>query len=180
MRKDSKTYCENQVLRAIHARRSIRKFTEQPVSRDDLRTVLQAGLSAPSGLGRYPMRFMVFQGEDARRALFAAHCKHSGPYVLGAPAFIALFMDQRRVYNAMKDHQGMGACMENMLLAAHSLDLGTVWIGEITSGQNEIVTQLNLDPEIYELQGGICLGYPAQTPSAPETGPLEDYLLEEF
>ena len=89
-------------------------------------------------------------------------------------------MDLRKVYNPMKDHQGMGACMENMLLAAHSLDLGTVWIGEFTGAQGDILKKLELDPEIYELQAGICLGYPAHSPAAPKTARLEDYLLEAF
>ena len=179
---------ENPVLKALLDRRSIRKFTADPVPRGQLRAVLTAGIYAPRGLGKDAMRFMVFEHgghnepdeRSAReREIFAAKCPHSAAYVRSAPVFIALFMDKERTYHPAKDYQGMGACMENMLLAAHALGLGAVWIGELVSGGAEIAAALELDARHYELQAGICLGYPAEQRKRPDYR-LEEYLLRDY
>ena len=173
-------HAENCLLQGIYGRRSIRKFEEGGVSREQVREILKAGLAAPTGKGMNPVRFLVLEADDPRREFFVAGCHHSKPYVRSAPYFIALYLDLDHIYHVMKNHQGVGACIENMLLAARALGLGTVWIGEITGTARDITVHLGLDPDKYELQAGICLGVPAQKPTPKKDAPLETFLLEEF
>ncbi|MFT8153624.1 nitroreductase family protein, partial [Salmonella enterica] len=55
------------------------------------------------------------------------------------------------MYSATKDHQSIGACMQNMLLAVHSLGLGGVWLGEILNREEQDLNVLGLDREAYGL-----------------------------
>jgi nitroreductase len=77
-----------------------------------------------------------------------------------APVLIPVFVDRKAMYNDVKDHQAMGACIQNMLLAAHSLGLGAVWLGEILKSADQVRQLLGL-PENLELMAVIALGHPA-------------------
>ena len=167
----------NPVLDAIRHRRSIRRFTEQPVSREDLLAVVEAGRWAPSGLNNQPWRFLVIAGNDPRLALTAGLTKY-GHIVERAKALICVFLDKDTMYSPMKDHQSAGAVIQNMLLAAHSLGLGAVWLGEIANRGDEVVRALGL-AETLELQAVIALGHPDQQGSSDRKD-LRDLLLEEF
>jgi len=79
----------------------------------------------------------------------------------------------------MKDHQGAGACIQNMLLATHALGLGAVWLGQIVNDQAASLAAIDLDENKYELQAVIALGHPDQKGSS-ERKPLSDLLLEEL
>jgi len=59
----------------------------------------------------------------------------------------------------VKDLQAIGACMQNMLLAAHSLGLGASWQGEILNRADEVEELLGV-PSYYELMAVLTLGYP--------------------
>jgi nitroreductase len=83
------------------------------------------------------------------------------------------------MYNPMKDHQGAGACPQNMLLAAHSLGLGAVWIGEIVNQEPRVTEALGLDPADLEMQAVVALGHPDQKGSA-DRKPLSALLLEDI
>ena len=58
-----------------------------------------------------------------------------------APVSIAVFADRKAMYNDVKDHQAMGACIQNMLLAAHALNLASVWLGEILHNTDKVASQ---------------------------------------
>ena len=64
------------------------------------------------------------------------------------------------MYDRTKDVQSIGACIQNMLLALHSLGLGGVWLGEILK-KKEMVNELLGAPESYEMMAVVALGYPA-------------------
>ncbi|WP_319780830.1 nitroreductase [Maridesulfovibrio sp.] len=168
----------NPVLDALRERRSIRKFTDAPVSRDDLTAILEAGRWAPSGLNNQPYRFLVIQEDDARASQLA-ECTKYGHIVKAAKVLICIFLDRRTVYSEMKDHQGAGACTQNMMLAAHSLGLGTVWLGEIINQQDQVLDVLRLPAEQYELQVILALGHPDQKGSS-KRNELSEYMLEDF
>ncbi|WP_415718599.1 nitroreductase family protein [Maridesulfovibrio sp.] len=168
----------NPVLDALRGRRSIRKFTNDPVDREDIATILDAGRWAPSGLNNQPYRFLVIHDDDAR-AESLAECTKYGHIVKAAKALICIFLDKEATYSEMKDHQGAGACIQNMMLAAHSLGLGTVWLGEIVNQQDKVLDKLNLPADRYELQVVIATGHPDQKGSATRNE-LSEYMLEDF
>lgn len=168
----------NPVLNALFERRSIRKYTEQPVSREDLTIILEAGRWAPSGLNNQPWKFLVIKDEDQRTEALAELTKY-GHVVRAAKVLICLFLDKDKMYNEMKDHQAVGGCIQNMMLAAHSLGLGTVWLGEIINQQDQVLEALNIDKNKYELQAVIALGHPDQKGSSSRKE-LSELMLEEY
>jgi len=115
------------VLEAIFTRRSIRKFTGQQVSEEDLRTILRAGCYAPSATDRRPWQFIVVRDPE-KLAAFAAGLRY-GKMIPQAGCAV--------VVCGNKAAQGMtgfliedcSAAIQNILLAAHGLGLGAVWCG---------------------------------------------------
>jgi nitroreductase len=147
-----------ELLEGIYTRRSVRQFTDQPVERELLLEIIEAGTWAPSGLNNQPWRFVIVQGADVRGNLAKLTKYHF--VIEGAPACIAVFIDQSVMYHDTKDHQAIGACVQNMLLAAHALGLGAVWLGEILKNAEGVRTLLGL-PEQMELMAIVALGHPA-------------------
>jgi len=159
-------------------RRSIRKYTEEPVTREELTAILEAGRWAPSGLNNQPCRFLVVQAGDPRQEALAGCTKYSH-ILMSAKALIAVFLDKARMYHPLKDQQSAGACIQNMLLAIHGLGLGGVWIGEILNQSDEVFAALSLDPDKLEFMALIALGRPA-TAGASSRMDLSQFLLEPF
>lgn len=168
----------NPVLKAIHERRSVRKYTDESVARDDILRILEAGRWAPSGLNNQPWRFLVLLSGDSRQAALAG-CTKYAPIVRAAPVLVCVLLDRAAMYHEIKDHQAAGACIQNMLLAAHALDLGAVWLGEIINQAEQAMAALRLDPAKLELQAVLALGRPAH-PGASSRRELSELLLEEF
>ncbi|QGY38609.1 nitroreductase family protein [Pseudodesulfovibrio cashew] len=169
---------DNPVFQALLSRRSIRKYTDEPVSREEIAAILEAGRWAPSGLNNQPWRFLVVTRDDPRHEKLAECTKYSH-IVRASAACICVLLEKEAMYNEMKDHQGAGACIQNMLLAIHALDLGAVWLGQIVNDQAASLGALGLDEATYELQAVLALGHPDQKGSSNRKE-LSELLLEEF
>ncbi len=167
-----------QVLEAIYNRRSIRKFTQEDVSREDVRRILDAGRWAPSGLNNQPWRFLVLNPRDERKDRLE-DCTKYGHIVRAANVLLAVFLDKKTKYHHEKDCQGAGACIQNMLLAAHALGLGAVWLGEIINQESRVHQVLGTDPEQLELMAVVVLGHPDQKGSSRRRE-LKELMLEDF
>lgn len=169
---------DNPVFKAILERRSIRKYTDEPVSRDDITAILEAGRWAPSGLNNQPWRFLVITKDDPRHAKLA-ECTKYAHIVNNSAACICVLLEKAAMYSEMKDHQGVGACIQNMLLATHALGLGAVWLGQIINDQAASLGALGLSEDTYELQAVLTLGHPDQKGSSTRKE-LSEILLEDF
>lgn len=169
---------DNEVLQAIFERRSIRKFENKSILREQIETVLQAGRWAPSGLNNQPWRFLVIYSGDSRQEALADATKY-GRIVQRAGALINVFLDKENMYDYTKDCQGVGACIQNMLLAIHSLGLGGVWLGEILNKDKQVMQSLKLDREKYQLMGVVALGYPGEVGKSDRKD-LKALLLEDL
>ena len=165
------------LLEGIYSRRSVRDFTDEPVTREAVTEILTAGSWAPSGLNNQPWRFAIVQGVEKRNEL--ARLTKYRRVIESAPVAIAVFCDREAMYNDMKDHQGIGACLQNMLLAAHALGLGAVWLGEIVKSAAEVRALLGL-AESMELMAVVALGHPARTNQRSPRKKLNDLILGEF
>ena len=114
-------------LTVIHSRKSVRNFTGEPVSRQDLEEILRAGMAAPSAVGRSPWEFVVVTERAMLDALreglpYARMLDKAGAAIVvcGIPAKAHL----EKVEYAVID----GTCAsENILLAVEALGLGAVW-----------------------------------------------------
>lgn len=164
------------VLEAIYGRRSVRRYTDEPVTREEVLEIIRAGSWAPSGLNNQPWRFAVVRDGEKRKAL-AGLTKYRH-IVEGAPVSIAVFCDRAAMYNDTKDHQSMGACLQNMLLAAHALGLGAVWLGEILKSADQVRELLEL-PKEMELMAVVALGRPAEGPRAGDRKDLAELIVKD-
>jgi nitroreductase len=165
------------LLEGIYTRRSTREFVEQPVERDQLLEIIRAGTWAPSGLNNQPWRFVIVQKADVKKEL-GKQTKY-GYVIERAPVCIAVFVDRKVMYNDVKDHQAMGACIQNMLLAAHSLGLGAVWLGEILKNAEGVRTLLGL-PKDMELMAVVALGHPKVQKHTSSRIAVSEVLLKEL
>jgi nitroreductase len=165
---------EEATLDLIRTRRSIRKFTGAPVDDAALEMILEAGRWAPSGLNNQPWRFAVIRDASLKEAI--SKLTHYGRTVLAADLLIPVFLDREKSYHREKDCQGIGACLQNMLLAIHSFGLGAVWLGEIIKSDGEIRALLCLG-DTLELMAVLAVGHPAEKPKPTSRRPLEDLVV---
>lgn len=115
------------VFDAIFTRRSIRKYLPDPISQEDLDRILGAGMSAPSAGNSQPWRFIVVRDQAARQSIAELH-----PYAkmaAGAPLSVAVCADTQAEKYPGFWVQDCSAAIQNMLLAARGLGIGSVWTG---------------------------------------------------
>lgn len=173
-------------LEAIRTRRSIRRFKPDPLPEDVLKEILTAATLAPSGKNEQPWRFVVVR-EDKRpeliavmRAGLAARKAESIP--LGSSEWTTKVMEQAPVtllifntdeedpfgrkdfgdvFSNMVDVQSIGAAIQNLLLAAQELGVGSLWICDIFYAYGEVCAWLN---EQHQLIAAVSLGYADEAP----------------
>ena len=162
------------IIETIKARRSVRKFTPDPVSDEQIERILEAGRWAPSGLNNQPWRFAVVR--DRGLIMEIAKLTHYSRIVLGAQVLIPVFIDTTTIYHREKDIQGIGACLQNMLLGIHSLGLGAVWLGEIIRSNLMIKQLLSLGDDL-ELMAVVALGWPDEKPRTTKRKALKDLIV---
>ncbi len=155
---------ENDVLKTIKSRRSVRAYKPDAVPSELLDAVLEAGTYAPTGGGRQSPVIVAVTSEKIRNQIAELNAAVMGkdvdPYY-GAPAII-LVLAEGTARTFVED----GSCvLENMMLAASSLGLGSVWVHrerEIFDSEQgkKLLREWNL-PETLRGVGSIALGYPA-------------------
>ncbi len=168
------TISDSAILKAIYERRSVRQFLDAPVSRDAVLEALKAACWAPSGLNNQPWRFAIVQ-DSANKEALAALTRYSAT-LKSAAVLVVVLLDREASYDHTKDCQAVGACLQNMLLAFHSMDLGAVWIGEILKNGDRVVETLKL-PERLELMAVVAVGHPAHRNQKSHRRPIEELIL---
>ena len=153
----------NPVLQAIQSRRSVRRFKPDMVPAELLDQVLQAGTYAATGMGRQSPIILAVTDPKVRDQLsrmYAAIMGSDKDPFYGAPVVLVVLADKSRptcVYDG-------SLVMGNLMLAAHSLGLGSCWIHrakeEFESPEGKaLLTSLGIQGE-YEGIGHCILGYP--------------------
>jgi nitroreductase len=112
---------------ALMRRRSVRAYTDEPVSEDQLRRILAAGMQAPSANNRQPWHFVVVRRRERLDRM--AEALPFGKMLAQAPLGIVVCADSGLQPNAGYWAQDCAAATQNILLACHALGLGAVWIG---------------------------------------------------
>jgi nitroreductase len=191
---------KNETLRCIHLRHSIRLFTEQEVQDEDLNVILDAANRAPSAHNQQSWRFVVLRGRKKHEladlvSTGAANyprpssilLRMAARSILSAPVVVAvantgemirhgseLFQVDKegaRDFFRTMEIQSSAAAVENLLLAATSLGIGSVWLGILFLMKQEVLTFLG-EPA-GEFMAVVPLGYPAKTTEGPKKRPLE-------
>ena len=157
----------NEVLNTIKTRRSIRAYKSDVISTELLDAVLEAGTYAPTGGGHQSPVIIAVTSEKYRKEIAQLNADVMGstgdPYY-GAPIIILVLADGT-VSTFIED----GSCvLENMMLAAASLGLGSVWVHrerEIFDSERgkALLREWGL-PETLRGVGSIALGYPLEVP----------------
>ncbi len=165
------------IVELIRSRRSVRRFTDRPVNDEMINTLLEAARWAPSGCNNQPWRFVVIRDDKIKEEL--AGLTKYGKIILRAPVSIVVFLDNDSLYHREKDIQSIGAALQNMLLAAHGLGLGAVWLGEILKNAKRVGELLEL-PTRFELMAVVAVGYPDPEHKATrkERQPLAELVLK--
>jgi len=152
-------------MNAIFSRRSIRKYLSKQVTRDLIENVLKAGMNAPSAGDEQSWHFVIVDQHDLLEKISAIH-----PYakmLKDAPAAIIVCGDQNILKFKDLWIQDCSAASENMLLAAHDLGLGAVWIGvyPVENLVKEVRSILNIPQNVVPFSI-IGMGYPAEEKSS--------------
>lgn len=154
----------NEMIRTLKERRSIRKFKPDMPPRADLEQIVEAGLYAPSGMGKQDTIIVAVTNKMVRSRIAEANRQIGGwkegfdPFY-GAPVILIVLADKNeanRVYDG-------SLVMENLMLAAHSLGLGSIWIHRAKEEfeQNEwkkLLSDLGVSGE-WEGIGHCAVGY---------------------
>ena len=179
----------NEVLKTIQSRRSVRAYTEQQVSVEDLNRILEAATYAPNGMNFQTWHFTAIQDaavlaelNEKIKGAFAksddVHLQERGRSeayccYYHAPTLVIVSNDPSRWWAPMD----CGCAMQNIFLAAKSLGIGSCWINQ--PGQmcddaevRAFLTKIGV-PENHRVYGCAALGY------APEDAPLKEKKLAE-
>jgi len=145
-----------ETLQAIFTRRSIRHYTKDPVSAETVQKLLEAGMSGPSACDFQPWHLVVI---DDRKILDEIPTFHAHASMLPEAPMAILVCGEPDVSRYWQ--QDCGAAAENILLAAHDLGLGAVWLG-LYPRENRTVPMrklLNI-PENVSPMALIVMGHP--------------------
>jgi nitroreductase len=173
---------------AITKRRSIRKYTSNPVPDDDLTQILEAGLRAPYSTRRHHWFYVVVKDDATKRRMMGDFYKQGrNLHVVQAPVAVVLCinpgsdewgtLDQRPQgkpdFKELFTIQESAAAIQNMLLTAHERGLGTCWNGSFD--ENAVRTTLNL-PSMVRPIAIISIGYADKAPE-PRPRPALDEVV---
>jgi nitroreductase len=149
-----------ELIKTIFSRRSIRKYTAELVSENDIRTMIEAAMAAPSASNLKPWHFVVVTNRQILDELALVH--PHGKMLSQAPLCVAVCGDT--TISASVWVQDCSAATQNLLLAATALGLGAVWLGVYPRQDrvNNIRKTLKLPDTIIPLNL-ISIGYPDET-----------------
>ncbi len=200
MQTDDAVFSRNETLLTIHARRSVRTFSRDEVTDEEIKVILHAANEAPSAHNQQAWRFIVLRGGKkeelahlvtTRSASFprpaAALLRMGAKSIISAPIVIAvantgdlirhgteLFkVDKETAHDFFRtmEIQSSAAAVQNILLAATSLGLGSVWLGVLYLIKDDVLRFLG-EPG-GEFMAVVPVGRPAKVGSGPRKQPVE-------
>ena len=177
---------------AIIKRRSERKYQSQPVPRELIGQVLEAATLAPSGKNAQPWEFIVLEGQEKDTIAdmmeagaeqleamsgSSGSVRNSARIIREAPVVIMVYNPRKREGAGplqqvlwTVDTQSVGAAIQNLLLKAVELGLGSVWICNVLVAREQISTWLGREDEMI---AAVALGWPAEEPAARPRKPWQ-------
>ncbi len=150
-------------IEAIKTRISVRRYSDQRISDEDVRTILEAAMSGPSAVNARPWSFIVIRDKDMLNKMADGNGRAAEP-LRGADMGVLLCGDLNRAYQGAPDYWVVDGSIaaQNMILAAHDLGIGSVWLGTWPQ-ENKMKAQAELFqlPEDIVPHSIIAFGYPA-------------------
>lgn len=189
------------VYKLIKNRRSIRKYKRKApmINKKDMQKILDAGRMAPSAKNRQNWHFTVLQGpwkdriankmldyaniaekEEPEIQGYKSSVRDTAKVILEAPILVLIFKRKNDNF-ATSDNLSIGACVENMLLQAEDLGIGSLWIRDIYCVNDWVIQEygkyhhLDVDNSMFfELSCAVVFGYADEKPSMRFRRKLED------
>ena len=149
------------MIECIKSRKSVRKYTDQKITDEDLHTILEAAMSGPTACNARPWSFIVVRDKEMLEKMANANSKYS-KLLKSANVGILICGDLERAVQFEPDFWVIDGsiAIQNMILAAHSLNIGSCWLGTWpmeTSIQN--MKELFQLPETIVPHSVLALGY---------------------
>lgn len=152
-------------ITAIKSRRSIRNYTGEPISEEQLRLVLEAGFSAPSAHNFQPWEFIIIRDREKLRMVADVHPYGKMIPVAGCGILVCGNRSRQELEGFLVED--CSAAIQNMLVAANSIGLGTVWCGIHPVEQLKKSFEKTFDlPKHVMPVGIIAIGHPAEKKDA--------------
>ena len=164
------------MLKEIQNRRSIRNYLPGEINKDTILDLLQAGILAPSAKNNQPWRFVIVSNNIKNKIsakmieLFGQN--KTAEVIKTVPYLVLVYNKDNEYFN----HLSIGAAIENILLEAENIGLGTLWIGYIKKIEDYVKQLVNID---YELVSAIAIGVKNENPLERPRLTLDEVLLNE-
>ena len=156
-----------EIIEGIFTRRSIRKYKSGEIAQDQINTIIKAGMYAPSARNQQPWHFIVIDDRNLINKIMQVH-----PYAqMLSEAQLVILVCGDESLELSKDYWVVdcSASTQNILLAAHGLGLGAVWLGlhPREERKKDIVELFDLPDHIHPLSL-ISVGIPDEKKDTPE------------
>lgn len=183
---------QNEVLKCLYERASVRSFTKEEVSNEDLRTIIDAGCHGATGGNLQPYSIIEIRSDEKKDALMATECMQS--IVKQAPVSLLFCIDLHRIeqwaklnhapYSMKQSYrhfwiafQDTIIAAQNVCTAADSIGMGSVYLGTVESCFDELKPMFNLPEGVFPVVI-LSLGYPTKYP-APANKLLYDDIVHQ-
>lgn len=185
----------NETISQLHARRSVRAYTDEPVSAADERAILEAACQAPTA-GNQQLYSIVVVRDQAEKDELARTCDNQ-PFIARAPLVLAFLADVARWHRAFcaagaePREPGVGDFLlavedtmiaaQNAVVAAESLGLGSCYIGDILERREDQARILGCPRHVVPVTL-LAIGHPTEAQRArtkPARLPLESIVFED-
>lgn len=150
------------VKEAIQFRRSIRKYQEKEIEPEKINLLKEALLWAPSAANLQARKFYFVSGKTKEKLLEAFH----QDWVKKVPLLIVCCGDKEKISEKFGEenitrynHFDVAASIENLMLQAVELELGSCWIGKVNKEKAKEILKI---PDKYNVLCGLAVGYPAE------------------
>jgi nitroreductase len=158
------------LFEVIRSRRSIRQFKPDPIARETLKRLVDAGRLAPSAANLQPLEFVIVDDQEGRNKIFsclkwAAYIVPSGNPLQGQePVAYIIVLVNLKIREKGFEYDA-GASIENMILVAREESIGSCWL--ISIDREKIAEVLGV-PQGYRVDAVLALGHPAEEPIAED------------
>ncbi len=144
------------MFEGIISRRSVRLYDSKPLETESLNKIIQSAIWAPSGKNGQPWKFKVITEKNIIEEI--SKLSANSRWLKTAPCLIIVYLDKMCSYHYIKDVQSCGAAIQNMLLTAHEIGIGSCWIGDLLEKGDAINKLFEVDDSL-ELMGVVSFGY---------------------
>jgi len=164
------------VFEAIYGRRSVRKYEDKPVETDKIGFLLEACRWSPSAGNRQPWEVVVIDSKETIEKLACASLEQM--WMKTAPLILAMCLNEKMGKGTYGERwemyalETMGMAIENIMLAAHSLGLGSCCVGAFE--EDKVKSIINCIDTVKPV-ALITVGYPREEPKTPKRDEISEF-----